>query len=364
MASQSVRGALPWWVGCLLLTAAGCGTTYPLDGWQISPVEATGTSGQAGRGGVPLGGRSVPIAGAAPAAGRSGTTAGRSGSGGGPVGSVAGTGTTPPDRDRDGFPQGADCDDLQPGTFPGAPDACCDGVDNDCDGNDSARLTICECAWGTLDRDGDGFFGDTMGPKADCDDFDPSVYPFAPEVCGDGRDGNCNGLPDQQEKECLGPIVEDRDGDGYVNFIDCNDFDSSINQGSLEVCGDGIDNDCDGRVDPGCEMPIDFDRDGFAQGFDCNDWDNRTFPGSSDETCCDSVDSDCDGQDDPRGVMCNCFDSDGDGFVVGPVPSAKADCNDQDPAIFPGARENCSDRIDNDCDRRIDNDDSECRFPI
>lgn len=39
-----------------------------------------------------------------------------------------------------------------------------------------------------LDADDDGFDG-----ARDCDDTDPTVYPGAPEVAGDGIDQNCNG---------------------------------------------------------------------------------------------------------------------------------------------------------------------------
>ena len=42
------------------------------------------------------------------------------------------------------------------------------------------------------DADGDGF----AACGADCDDGDPEVHPGAPEVCGDGVDQDCSGLPD------------------------------------------------------------------------------------------------------------------------------------------------------------------------
>jgi hypothetical protein len=42
----------------------------------------------------------------------------------------------------------------------------------------------------------------------------------------------------------------DDDGDGYtVDGGDCDDSDSAVNPGESEVCGDGLDNDCDGDGD-------------------------------------------------------------------------------------------------------------------
>jgi hypothetical protein len=50
-----------------------------------------------------------------------------------------------------------------------------------------------------LDADGDGFTatGACAGSMNDCDDNDATVYPGAAEICGDGKDNNCNGVIDE-----------------------------------------------------------------------------------------------------------------------------------------------------------------------
>lgn len=61
-----------------------------------------------------------------------------------------------------------------------------------------------------------------------------------------------------------GDINPDSDGDGYTapagvlnpcgsgTANDCNDMDATIYPGAKEVCGDGKDNNCDGKIDEGC----------------------------------------------------------------------------------------------------------------
>jgi hypothetical protein len=49
------------------------------------------------------------------------------------------------------------------------------------------------------DRDGDGFDG---GKGGDCDDSNSKIFPGAGEVCGDGKDNDCDGKIDSADPEC------------------------------------------------------------------------------------------------------------------------------------------------------------------
>ncbi|MBN2800316.1 MAG: hypothetical protein JXX28_14340, partial [Deltaproteobacteria bacterium] len=277
---------------------------------------------------------------------------------GGPHAAVALAG----DGDGDGVIGALDCDDQDPGVYPGAPDNWYDGVDSDCDGandfdadrdgHESDVFGGDDCVdylagvhpgapevWyndlddacdggSDYDADGDGEDAVTYG-GTDCDDADPAVSTHGAEVWYDGRDGDCDGGSDY-----------DADGDGAdaaaYGGLDCDDGDGAVHPGAPEVWYDGRDGNCDGADD--------FDRDGDGHhpslfgGGDCDDGDGAVHPGAP-EVWYDGVDSDCGGGSD--------YDADGDGFKA--EAHGGNDCDDRDAGVHPGAADAWYDGVDSDC---------------
>jgi Synergist-CTERM protein sorting domain-containing protein len=59
----------------------------------------------------------------------------------------------------------------------------------------------------------------------------------------------------------------DCDGDGVTPAEgDCDDRDASIGPGRPEVCGDRLDNDCNGLYDDGCDRALERGRLGGGAG--------------------------------------------------------------------------------------------------
>lgn len=166
----------------------------------------------------------------------------------------------------------------------------------------------------------------------------------------------------------------DRDGDGFetaeLDGDDCDDTNVNINPDAAEVCGNGVDDNCDGRVDDtgagDVEWYLDLDQDGFAgpdvmrgcerpvgafedlsAGSDCDDADPAVNP-SATETWYDGVDQDCSGGSDD--------DADGDGFLA--VIRGGDDCDDGRADVNPGMTEVCNNGLDDDCSF----DPSECEY--
>lgn len=210
------------------------------------------------------------------------------------------------DQDGDGYTQASgDCDDSNAAINPGAIDIPNNGIDENCDGADSVDTSL-------LDNDGDGF----TPAAGDCDDTDAAVNPDALENCSDNIDNNCNGLIDIQDPNAIDcPVTcSDLDGDTYSTDggscgpVDCNDSAASVNPGAVEICDDGIDNNCDGRIDEGCDVTCpDLDGDGYKDalcgGDDCNDSDPAINPGAA-EICGNAVDENCNGTSDDTCLTC------------------------------------------------------------
>ena len=271
------------------------------------------------------------------------------------------------DNDKDGYGTGAgctgipDCDDSDAKVNPAATEDCNDTIDNDCDLTPNDGCPGVDC----VDGDGDSFGVGKDCVLADCDDNNKAVYPWAPEKCGDNKDDNCNKIADDS---CKGRQCVDQDMDGYgvgkgcPGPQDCDDADFKVNPGAPQekdqTCGDGVDNDCDSVADDGCSTSVDSDGDGSSVGGgatgqpDCNDKDAKIGPGQK-EVCGDKIDNDCDGTVDDGCPGVDCTDGDGDGWGVG-KDCKIADCDDNDKAVHPWATETCGDSKDNDCDGTVD----------
>jgi hypothetical protein len=358
----------------------------------------------------------------------------------------------PVDADGDGVPASEDCDDNDAAVSPSAEELC-DGIDNNCDGAvdegatdatawyddgdgdgygageatlacapeegqvaqaedcDDARAEInpgaaetdcadptdynCDGSTGFADADGDGF-----AACEECDDGAAAVNPDATEIC-DGLDNDCDGAVDPTSAEGAPSWYADGDGDSFgdatrptvaceapeghvADATDCDDGVGAVNPDAVEVC-DGVDNDCDGLIDPASAdgaptWYADTDGDGFgdvdaavisceapsgavADATDCDDAAPDTNPdgqevcGGGDEDC-DGLLDDEDGSVDLSTAATGYIDADGDGFgadliVACELPSTAVsddtDCDDADPSNYPSAAERC-DGVDNDCD--------------
>jgi hypothetical protein len=121
------------------------------------------------------------------------------------------------------------------------------------------------------DTDGDHY---RVGPECpttetlDCDDTAPYVNPGAVEVCGDGVDNNCVGGDDEGCVGCV-PAMDRPCGRGICAGTQrCDELGWQeclpLVTPELEICGNGLDDDCDGEIDDGCTC-------GCASDADCPD---------------------------------------------------------------------------------------------
>ncbi len=321
-------------VGNLLALAAlsaACGRA------QLDTYPSEGGAGQGGGSGAsqPTGGGPE---GGAGGAGGSGAAGGEGGQGGGTECTVAQQCEdndpctsnkcqgghcvfTQRDDDEDGAISiacgGFDCNDLNPDVFPGHPEDCTDGADNDCNG-------VADC----------------LDPA--CDDGQVCGCHPQPESCSNGDDDDCDGIVDCFDSDCQGTpacgCLPSEAGSCVNGFdddcddqIDCDDSDCASTPEcqclvTQEDCFDGVDDDCDLLVD--CADPDCFGKAPCA-----------CVPPGSPENCNDGSDNDCDGL--PDCADSDCFAS---------------------PSCQTCSAEICDDGVDNDCDLKIDCADEACLF--
>ncbi|MGC6508782.1 MAG: MopE-related protein [Myxococcota bacterium] len=183
------------------------------------------------------------------------------------------------DIDGDGYDDRVDCDETRTDVHPGAPELC-DGVDNDCDGLiDDEDSRIDDGIEVYKDADGDGFgITDTLTMRCalengwseqgeDCDDGDANINPLMQEDCSTTVDDNCDGnVSEEDALNCLNWYA-DLDNDGHAGgdplcmclpndeyssqeLLDCDDDNPEVSPDQVELCNDGIDNNCDNSPTP------------------------------------------------------------------------------------------------------------------
>ncbi len=263
-----------------------------------------------------------------------------------------------------------DCDDNNASVSPGQSESVGNGIDDDCDYviDEDPEVTR------YYDYDLDGYGGEIVmtAPESsfdsswvenssDCDDFDAQVTLGETYVVDSDGDGYGDEDLSDYQVACEQPA-------GYVdNAEDCNDSSDEWYPGAAEDCSVDEDRDCDG-ISPF----VDADGDSFAACEDCDDFAASVNP-DADEVC-NSIDDDCDERvDDNDSDVVDATtwydDDDADGFgdpddTVERCEAPEStvgndeDCDDSDAEVSPDAREVC-DRVDNDCDSRTDDADSD-----
>jgi hypothetical protein len=269
------------------------------------------------------------------------------------------------DADGDGSPEGEDCDDLDPTAYPGATEMC-DEVDNNCDGTVDEGVTV--AAYEDADLDGYGgpvevavcaIVPGVVDNTLDCDDGNADIHPDATEDC-DGIDNDCDGRVDSED--------DDVPEDAAVAWYPDSDAD-----------GFG-DTDHPGRMS--CDDPSDSTLAFVLDATDCDDTAANVHPDATEVCDPDNTDEDCNGYAnddapalDPTSGATWYVDGDQDGYGNASDTGTRAcvdpstvsvtylqvasDCDDTRSDVNPGATEVCdASDIDEDCSGTADDADA------
>jgi hypothetical protein len=160
------------------------------------------------------------------------------------------------DGDRDGYTTvEGDCDDTDSSLHPWA-------------GYYEEDPTLC-----MFDEDGDGYGVDKTSngiaaPGTDCNDVDATINPGIQEIPYNGIDSNCN-ASDEYDADGDGVTSSTESADGTTGN-DCDDTDPDVYLFAPEISNDGVDSNCDGLEDLGYECDGDWDPLGSAYLLGCS----------------------------------------------------------------------------------------------